>query len=133
MKILLIINDEQVDVGSGDKLRDILRKYETTQFREIWLRVPGGPSLAALMNRDMGWLMYLRESGDAGFSSRNPDFAGGDKTVIEYKLANGQLDEYPANWALGENDVLKALEHFLECRSRPTFITWYDDCLGEQC
>jgi len=104
-----------------------------------------GPSLFALLNGDIGWLMYLRhDDGDTGFSSRNPAFGSSDVTperpafvsrfggvlvpVIEYRLANGQMDEYPASWALHEQQIMSALEYFVEHEgSRAPFVHWHDD------
>jgi hypothetical protein len=36
-------------------------------YEEVWVRLPDGQSLCALINGDWGWLMYLREEGDSGF------------------------------------------------------------------
>ena len=97
------------------------------QYQEILAETPEGQSLFALINGDQGWLMYLRANGDAGFSSRNPDYAGPENAVIEYVLSNGQRDEYPAFWALPKTDVLRALEFFRrECRP-PPFVLWHND------
>jgi hypothetical protein len=47
-------------------------------FEDICIRSPDpeGPILCALINGELGWLMYLREEGDSGFSSRNPNYDG---------------------------------------------------------
>ena len=40
--------------------------------------------------------MYLRnDEGDPGYSTRNPDYTGPEDAKIEYRLENGQVDEYP--------------------------------------
>jgi hypothetical protein len=44
-------------------------------------------------------------AGDPGFSSRNLDYTGPADRVIEYRLDNGQVDEYPAFWALPVGEV----------------------------
>jgi hypothetical protein len=67
---------------------------------EVWLEAPDGQSLCALINGDVGWLMYVREPRDAGFRSRNPSYQGDLQAQIEYRLSNGQLDSYPSAWAL---------------------------------
>ena len=63
-------------------------------FEDIYIRSPDpeGPILCALINGDLGWLMYLRQEGDSGFSSRNPDYDGPADAQIEYRLDNGQHD-----------------------------------------
>ncbi len=51
--------------------------------------------MCALINGSLGWLMYLRENGDAGFSSRIPKYTGSSDAKLEYFLSNDQRDEYP--------------------------------------
>lgn len=100
---------------------------KASKFREVWERKPDGPVLCALINRDVGWLMYLSEPGDSGWSSRNADYAGPEDAVIEYRLSNGQLDEYPAAWALPLATVERALEHFRNTGERAPFVEWHPD------
>ena len=97
-------------------------------FEEIWVRV-GERALVALINnkRRVGWLMYLREDGDSGFSSRNPEYDGPAGKVIEYYLNNGQRDEYPASWAYPVGVVRRALSYFEREKKRPPFIKWHRD------
>jgi|RhiMethySRZTD1v2_1073278.scaffolds.fasta_scaffold1694974_2 hypothetical protein len=98
-----------------------------SRYRETWEESADGQILGALINGDLGWLMYLRQSGDAGFSSRNPSYAGPPDAVIEYYLGNGQRDEYPATWALPVIDVMHALKYFREHNAPPPFVTWHND------
>ena len=71
--------------------------------------------------------MYLREPGDAGFSSRNPDYTGPSEACIEYMLSNGQVDSYPAAWAYPIATVMHAIEYFKLEGSPPPFIDWHND------
>jgi hypothetical protein len=108
----------------------------------------GGPTLFALLNTNVGWLMYLRHEGDAGFSSRNPMYDKSDVTlgglavngwfgreqvpVITYEMIGGQDDKFPASWALPELDVMRPLEYVVEHEgSRPPFVQWHDDAVVE--
>lgn len=100
---------------------------EPTKFAERWVHLPDGQAMCALVNGDLGWLMYLREEGDAGFSSRNPNYGGPPGATVEYYLSNGQRDEYPAAWALPVAVVQQALEYFQRERRPPTFISWHND------
>ena len=69
----LSVNNQNFDVGSRDQLRvTTLARFLQEEFLGIWLSTPEFPALCALLNKDRGWLMYLREAGDAGFSSRYP-------------------------------------------------------------
>ncbi|WP_315115747.1 hypothetical protein [uncultured Clostridium sp.] len=55
------------------------------KYKEIWIyNETDEQALCALINGEYGWLMYLREEGDAGFSSRNPDYKGTEDATIEY-------------------------------------------------
>ena len=146
MLINLKVNAYTSRVASVAELMQELAPFASQQFREIWVRMDaGGPSLCALMNTNVGWLMYLRhDDGDPGYSSRNPMYdksvaALGDPAfdglyngehvpVIKYRLSNGQGDEFPASWALPEPDIMRALEYFVEHEgSRPPFVQWHDD------
>jgi hypothetical protein len=125
-----------------------LMPVSAEQFREISLALDhGGPSLHARLNGKHGWLMYRRHNeGDPGFSSRNsafdpsnltPDapafisrFDGAPTLVIEYRLGNGQMDAYPASWALPEQEIMQALKYFIEHEgNRAPFVNWHDDSL----
>lgn len=98
-------------------------------FEDICIRSPDsdGPILCALINGDRGWLMYLREEGDSGFSSRNPGYDGPADAQIEYRLDNGQHDLYPASWALPITEVRRAIEYFERECQRPPFVVWHED------
>jgi hypothetical protein len=142
----LSVNSHTSPIDSVAELRQKLAHFASEQFREIWLNIePGGPRLCALMNTNIGWLMYLRhDQGDSGFSSRNPMFDESDATlsglafdgwfagdrvpVITYRLSNGQKDDFPACWALPEPDIMRALEYFVQHEGRrPPFVRWHDD------
>lgn len=97
-----------------------------SRFREVWLESPDGKVLLALINGEVGWLMYLREPCDAGFSSRNPSYAGPEDEMVEYYLSNGQRDLYPRAWAYPTDIVERALDYFRQ-HNAPPFIAWHND------
>lgn len=96
---------------------------DRSRFAEVWAVTPDGQAMCALINGDLGWLMYLRENGDAGFSSRNPEYTGPADAEIEYYLRNGQWDTYPASWALPVAEVRRALEYFEREQRPPAWVT----------
>ena len=99
---------------------------------EIWVQLDDGQSMCAFIADRYGFLMYLRFSGDAGFTSRNPNYCGSSGTEISYMLQNGQVDSYPASWAIPIDEVQQSLEYFrTECK-RPPWITWHDDSDTEE-
>jgi len=97
------------------------------EYQERSLTAPNGSILHALINRQLGFLMYLREIGDAGFSSRNPDYDGPKDATMTFQLSNGQFDEFPAEWCYPLPVVERAIEHFLATGKPPTFIKWHND------
>ena len=97
------------------------------QYSEIWVETADGRSLCGLISGGLGWLMYLRGSGDAGFSSRNPAYSGPADAMLGYRLDNGQVDEYPLEWALPVEQVQQALEYFRHEQKPPPFVVWHND------
>ncbi len=66
--------------------------------------------MIALINGDFGWLMYLRENGDTGFNSRNPQYRGINDATMAFYQSNGQLDTFPLTWVLPVNQVERVLD-----------------------
>lgn len=64
--------------------------------------------MMALINGEFGWLMYLREDSDAGFSSRNPIYTGSEDETMEFYLSNGQLDR-SIKLVMEALDILKSI------------------------
>ena len=100
---------------------------DRAKYSEVWLESRDGQSMCALTNGNLGWLMYLRETGDAGFSSRNPSYTGSPDATLDYCLNNGQADEYPLSWALPIDEVRRALAYFGREQKPPPFINWHND------
>jgi hypothetical protein len=88
----LSINGHQSTIATVADLRSALAPFADEAFRDMLITLPGGRMLSALFNGNSGWLMYLRESDDAGFSSRNPIYRGEPNATLEYRLSNGQID-----------------------------------------
>ena len=124
----LNVNGYSFDVRNLEDLRAALKGVGDTQFSEVWLlSSDGGPSLCALINREAAWLMYLRhDEGDPGYSTRNPDYTGPEDTKIEYRLENGQVDEYPAAWNITTQEALRALAHFFTTLERAPWLLWHE-------
>jgi hypothetical protein len=96
-------------------------------FREVWVELDDGQAMCALINGDRGWLTYQREIGDEGFHSVNPAYDGPPDAAIDYRLDNGQMDEYPAAWAVPLADIERALAFFRREQRPPGFINWHND------
>ena len=100
---------------------------DQSPFDDVWVTLPDGQIMSALINGEVGWLMYTREEGDAGFSSRNPHYDGPQDAEIEFVLSNGQRDLCPASWALPIAEVRRALEYFQREQRPPPFVAWHND------
>jgi hypothetical protein len=106
--------------------KELLNKLEANgQFKEIWIYASSGESICALINGNIGWLMYLQHDGDAGFSTRN--HAETSTEDIEYYLNNGQRDVYPKSWSYPINTLQNALFSFLENGQLPKQVEWHND------
>src|SRR5260370_25402635 len=93
----LKINRVQYDVTDPDELRLLLAQVRRIQFSEVWLQhTDGWPAMGALINGEAAWLAYVRHVGDAGFSTRYPQFVWSLKLMIENYLTNCHLCEYPS-------------------------------------
>lgn len=93
---------------------------------EIWLELDeDGPMMCALLANDEGWLMFLRNPGDAGFSTRNPKRSTEEKA--RFRLANGQVDEYPLRWCYSAEVVRDAFIELATTKQRPTNVVWRSD------
>jgi hypothetical protein len=114
------------DIRTVEELRERLRPPRP-ELLELWVGAPPDQSLCGLISGDVGWLMYLREHGDAGFSSRNPRYSGAPDALIDFYLGNGQHDRYPAAWVLPVAEVQRALEHFLTHAEAASWLTWHND------
>ena len=124
----LKINKVLYEVTDSDELQVRLARIRRTQFSEIWMQHPADwPAMGALINGEAAWLMYVRYEGDAGFSTRNPQYAGPEKAVIEYYLSNGQRDEYPASWNITTAEAIRGLEFFFEEEGMAPWLQWHEE------
>lgn len=107
----------------------LIDSWKDGQYKEIWVYLKETEdderSMCGLINGDWGWLNYFREEGDAGLSSRNPDYTDDGKTM-EF-MTNGELDPYPMSYVLPAEQVIRALEYFEKNGELPPFIVWHDD------
>lgn len=124
----LKINKVLYEVSEPGELHMCLAQVRRGQFSEVWMQATDGwPSICALISGEAAWLMFLRFGGDAGFSTRNPDYSGSPKAVIEYYLPNGQRDEYPASWNITADAAILALEYFLKEARMAPWLQWHEE------
>lgn len=126
---LLMVDGEAVETETPSELRPHVEALELRGVSEVWIELgeESEPCLCILVSEELGWLMYLREVEDPGFSSRNPAYEGPSDAMRSFRLSNGQVDEYPVAWCF-PLDVLKAASLvFLETGERSTEVDWFDE------
>ena len=121
----LMINGRSMGVVGPDSLAGLLASVAALSRAEIWLSAPGGASLCLLKSNERAVLMLLRTEGDAGLTSRATEPVG--DSVLQFTLANGQVDEYPAAWTVPFDDARRAVEYFWFSKAAAPFLSWHDD------
>jgi Immunity protein Imm1 len=102
-------------------------KVDRPGYDEIWVNHKNGSSMCALIHGDLGCLLYMKEPGDGGFSSRNTEYDGDPDATLDYYLTNGQRDEHPLAWAIPAAKVREALIEFRRTGKRSAVIHWQAD------
>ena len=122
-----IINKKHYSKPETEEFEALIRQASLASDLEVWLNHHDGAALCALMNANGGWLMFLREPGDPGFSSRNSAMDLNEDAKETYRLANGQEDEYPRHWTFSRSSVFDALREFFRTGQRPASLDWHED------
>lgn len=125
MTTKLSVNGVDHGAISIEPLAARLAQVANHERAEIWLESDAGPRLCVLKSGGVAFLMFLREKGDAGMSSRGAESSGGSAT--EFTLSNGQADEYPTGWCVPFDAARRAAEYFWFHRAPAPFIDWHDD------
>ena len=125
MTMTLSLNGQDSDVDSIERLTQQLDGVPMQEWLELWMNVEDGPSLCMLKGGSVAFLTFLRYPGDEGFVS------GGDagvRGVAEFRLSNGQVDEYPRAWCIDVDLCCKAvMQFFVNGGERPDLIAWRRD------
>ncbi len=93
-------------------------------FSDIWVSLSGFPSFGALTNSEHAFLMFFRFGGDPGFVSSNPFYDDGRDEMVQFELANGQVDEYPLDSCYPTARAKEALLHFARTGDVPDWMQW---------
>jgi hypothetical protein len=118
----ITFNGVEQAIASIEELGYALDRFDLESSFELWIATGDGPSMAMLRNADHAWLMYLRFNGDSGFVTKSDQTIEG---VCEYRLANGQFDEYPRSWCIDLEQCYKAIAYFfVNDGTRYDFVDW---------
>lgn len=108
----LIEGNSIINIKTEEVLRNILAKTDLSKKLELMIYGHGTSSLTVLTREDGAFLMYLREEGDTGFSSRSKK--SNSDTLKDFNLNNGQIDKYPESHLRDHKDAIDAIiEYFL--------------------
>ena len=121
----LIIDEREFGSVPIDLLAERLAGLCTQDRAEVWLSQEDGPSLCVLKSGGRALLMFLREAGDPGMTSRS-ESSGMPETLL-FTLGNGQVDEYPTAWTVAFEVARQAAEYFWFHQRPAPFVTWHDD------
>jgi hypothetical protein len=111
-------------VQSIEEFGRILDDFDQHEDFELWLNSKDGSALCMLRHAEAACLLYLRHEADSGCTSIGNSKERG---AVQYRLSNGQLDEYPASWCVDVEDCYKALAYFFVNEGlRPDWIKWQD-------
>ena len=122
----LQIDGRYVLTRAREDVRGALKGARRSDRAEVAVRREA-ESLTGLFSGGQAVLFLTGAEGEPRFSSRNPRFKGSPDARLNFTLANGREDEYPASWAVPGEDATRALEHWFFSGQRPSFIHWHDE------
>ena len=126
----LIIDKQETAIETAEDLERACDAVRQQFFSEVWFEASAkGPSLVMLVNGRDALLMYFPGNGAIfGFTSRNPAYTGVPDAQIEFILANGDMEDYPARWTVPLAEGCAVCRDFVERQgARSSLITWHDD------
>jgi ribosome maturation factor RimP len=112
----------------GKQVKTVLKELRGRDA-EVWARRDDG-ALCALVSHGEAVLLLDDEEGRPAYTSRGrrPDPAPKPESAkLPFRRATGEVEEYPASWAVPADDAVRAVEHFLLHGQRPSFIRWHDE------
>lgn len=123
----LAVNGVEYSISGHADLQQHLAVFPNDGHSELWLTLPDGSFISALINRDRALVIFGRHDGDPGLSSRSRDTSPDQAQELEFSLSNGQRDEYPLSWTIPIRDALAAFDYAFVHQEAAPWITWHDD------
>jgi len=121
MKIQL--NSLEIEIRTDSELSQFLDRIDAIEKLEGLVKSKENRSLSILKSGDEIFLMYIEFPGDEGVVTGSHDV---DSKLIEFRLANGQVDEYPQSWCIEKEAAYKAIAYFLvNSGERSPHIAWH--------
>jgi len=120
----IIIDNSIINLQSEELLQKILSTTDLADLHEILISGHADSSMTVLTSENGALLMFLREKGNSGFTSRSR--TNEKKDLVDFKLSNGQLDEYPTNWLVGHEEARRAIVEY-KTGQRLDTINWMEE------
>ncbi len=120
MKITL--NSQESEINDLQKLLQRVNAI-VDQHAEISLfMTEDKPILIVLKSDDRALIMFLRFSGDVGFTSRS----NYPEQLLDFTVS-GQKDQYPGNWTIPYEEAKKVIAYFFDHQEMLPSVLWHDD------
>lgn len=113
------------NLNSLKELHSVLSKIEKLKSLEIWFKKEGTSSICVLKEETAAFIVYIDDEKDKTFSSRN--LKGEKNKFIDFKLNNGQIDEYPENWVVSFEKAKLVIIDYFEGNDILNTISWNED------
>ncbi len=105
------LNNIEIEIVSEEDLSEFLDRIDSIDNVEAWITSTSSSSLCLLKSGVNILLMFLENPEDVGVVSASNSQ---EAEVIEFTMANGQVDEFPLSWCIENEWAYKALAYFFE-------------------
>ena len=114
-------NGNTISITSLEQLGAVLNEFDFVPEFELWVSAKSFPSMSMLRNGEHACLMYVGNDDDSVHSIGKHEGSG----VCNFRLANGQVDEYPLSWCIEVEQCYKAIAYFyVNHGTAPAWIQW---------
>ena len=122
-------NSAQISNDDKIQLQLIRQRFSTARTSpcDLQFEREDGRVLNAFVHSDRAWLLFRYDKGDAGFSTRDPDYVGPEDAMLTYTLENGQQDEYPTSWTIPIEEAIRVVQYFSRTGDKATWLLWHND------
>jgi hypothetical protein len=117
------LDGESSVVATEAELDSVLATVEAAECGELWLTRYEQDSLALFVTGPQAVLMYLKEPGDTGIMSFNPDFEGDPDEPVEFRNIHGQGTDFLAWMVIPKSAGIGAVREFFCTGGLPTSVT----------
>jgi len=125
--VVVDLDGDRVLVGDAAAIGPVLERIRRAPRADVNTTRYEEDAFHALFAGDRAFLMFLPEIGEAGMSSRDPDYRGPPGAQVVFRATNGEDTALPARFTVSKEEGLRALDAFLRTGKPPTFIHWEDD------